>query len=188
MKIEKWINYISNRKTKTFWIALLLMFSAALLMRPSSTCLTTSSTPKAIVDLELAFDQQEALRIKEVWSANDCSNLLALSSNGLEAAMVNIVLDFPFLVAYTIFLIVLIVLTRSKDLLKDSMAVFLIYAAFLAGLLDVIENILMIFFLRMNQIPSYTFAVAAGLKFGIILLLIIAIIWRLVRLMIPSKG
>ena len=97
-------------------------------------------------------------------------------------------LIFSFIALYTIFLIVLIVLTRSKDLLKDSMTVFLIYAAFLAGLLDVIENILMIFFLRMNQIPSYTIAVAASLKFGIILLLIIAIIWRLVRLMIPSKG
>jgi uncharacterized membrane protein len=188
MNIENWISYVSSRKAKTFWIGLLLMVSTALFMRPSSKCLTTLSTPKAIVDLELAFDQQEALRIKEVWSVNDCRNSLALSSNGLEAAMVNIVLDFPFLVAYTIFLIILIILTRRNDLLKDSITGFLIYAAFLAGLLDVIENILMMFFLGMHQIPSFTFAIAASLKFGIILLLIIAIFWRLVRLLILSKG
>lgn len=184
---DKWIDYILKHRTKSFWIAFLLMVSTILSMRPSSSCLITSSTPLAIVDLELAFDQQEALRIKGVWIMNDCSNALAFSANGLEAAVVNIWLDFPFLISYTIFLIVLIVLTHSKALSQRSVTVILIYAALLAGLLDVVENILMAVFLEVHQIPSYTFAIAASLKFGIIIILIMAIIWRLIRVLIPSK-
>ncbi|HNP08526.1 MAG TPA: hypothetical protein PKN99_12915, partial [Cyclobacteriaceae bacterium] len=163
LNIEREIRYITDHKAKTFWIVLLLMVGTALSMRPSSSCLITSVTPLAIVDLELAFDHQKALRIKEVWRMNDCNNPLSLSSNGLEAAVVNIGLDFPFLLAYTSFLIVLIVLTRSKDLSKDSITTVLIYAALLAGILDVVENILMVVFLKLHPIPSYSFAISASM-------------------------
>ncbi|MBZ0247975.1 MAG: hypothetical protein K8H85_18665 [Cyclobacteriaceae bacterium] len=188
LNIERGIGYITDHKTKTFWIVLLLMVGTALSMRPSSSCLITSFTPLAIVDLELAFDQQKALRIKEVWRANDCNNPLSLSSNGLEAAVVNIGFDFPFLLAYTSFLIVLIVLTRSKDLSKDSITTILIYAALLAGLLDVVENILMVVFLKLHPIPSYTFAISASMKFVLIIILIVVIIWRLIRMILPIKS
>ncbi len=187
LNIEREIRYITDHKAKTFWIVLLLMVGTALSMRPSSSCLITSVTPLAIVDLELAFDHQKALRIKEVWRMNDCNNPLSLSSNGLEAAVVNIGLDFPFLLAYTSFLIVLIVLTRSKDLSKDSITTVLIYAALLAGILDVVENILMVVFLKLHPIPSYTFAISASMKFGIIGILILSIIIRLFRLLIRRK-
>ncbi|MEQ8364125.1 MAG: hypothetical protein RH948_14730 [Cyclobacteriaceae bacterium] len=188
LNIERWISYISNYKAKAFWVSLVLMVGAALSMRPSSSCLITSSTPLAIVDLELAFDQQDALRIKDVWSANYCSNLLALSSNGLEAAIVNIWLDFPFLLSYSSFLIVLLVLTRKKIPSNESITTILIYAALLAGLLDVVENILMIIFMEVHLIPSYTFALSASLKFGIILVLIGAIILRLIGILIRMKN
>lgn len=187
-RIEKWMSCISNHKTKSFWVALLLMVGTALSMRPSSSCLITASTPLAIVDLELAFDQLEAVRIKEVWIANDCSNPLALSSNGLEAAMVNIWLDFPFLLAYTGFLIVLLVLTSKMKQSKGNITPILMYVTLLAGLLDVVENILMAIFLKVHLIPSYTFALSASLKFGIILVLIGVIIWRLIRMLLPKKS
>jgi len=82
---------------------------------------------------------------------------------------------------------VLIVITQKGTLSSESITIVLIYAALLAGLLDVVENILMAVFLKVHQIPSYTFAIAASLKFGIIIILIMAIIWRLIRVLIPSK-
>lgn len=185
--IEKWVNYIANHKVKTFWIALLVMVVAAIGMRPSSSCLITADTPKAIIDLELAFDQKEALRIKKLWSSNVCVNSMAFASNGLEAAVINTLLDFPFLISYTIFLIVLIALTKRGASFNDNSTTILVSGALFAGLLDVVENILMLIFIAIHEIPSYTFAIAASLKFGIILLLIIVIIWRLIRVLIASK-
>ncbi|MGB4974422.1 MAG: hypothetical protein WBO32_17280 [Cyclobacteriaceae bacterium] len=188
LTIEKWIGYISVHKAKAFWVMLILMVGTALSMRPSSSCLITSSTPLAIVDLELAFDQQEALRIKEVWITNNCSNPFALSSNGLEAALVNILLDFPFLLSYTGFLIVLLVLTRKSKPSDESVTTILIYAALLACLLDVFENILMMIFLKVYLIPSYTFAIFASAKFGIILVLIVVVILRLIKMLVRTKN
>lgn len=188
LNIERGIGYITDHKTKTFWIVLLLMVGTALSMRPSSSCLITSFTPLAIVDLELAFDQQKALRIKEVWRVNDCNNPLSLSSNGLEAAVVNIGFDFPFLLSYTGFLIVLLVLTRKKTSSNESVTTILIYAALLAGILDVVENILMVIFLKLYPIPSYTFAISASMKFVLIIILIVVIIWRLIRMLLPIKS
>jgi len=187
MGIEKWVNYIANHKVKAFWIALLVMIVAAMGMRPSSSCLITTSTPKAIVDLELAFDQEEALRIKKLWSSNGCGNSLAFGSNGLEAAVVNTFLDFPFLLSYTVFLIVLVALTQKRSSSNGGATTILVSAALLAGILDIVENILMLIFLKIHEIPSYTFAIAASLKFGILLLLIMVIIWRLIRVLIASK-
>ncbi len=187
LNTDKWINYIHNHKVKSFWIAFLLTVGTTLCMRPSSSCLITSSTPLAIVDLELAFDQQEALRIKEVWIMNDCSNALSFSANGLEAAVVNIWLDFPFLISYTIFLIVLIVITQKGTLSSESITIVLIYAALLAGLLDGVENFMMMIFLKWYPIPSYTFAVPASIKFGIVAMLIVIVGFRLIGLLLKRK-
>lgn len=186
--MDKWIQFIIHYKVKSFWITLFMVILTSLSMRPSSACLTTSSTPQAIINLELAFDQREALMIKELWINNDCSSILSFSRNGLEAAIVNIFLDFPFLVSYTCFFIVLIVITQKRTGSNEGISTLLIDAALLTGLLDVVENIMMMIFLKVYSIPSYTFAIPASIKFGLVIVLIMVIVLRLVRSLVRWKS
>jgi hypothetical protein len=95
-------------------------------------------------------------------------------------------LDFPFIIAYTSFLIVLVVLTGGSRQL-DNASVTLMYFAILAGALDVIENAFMLTFLMYKEISSYTFAVPAMVKFVLISLLAGALIIRLGSKLILRK-
>lgn len=185
--VEHWIRIIINRKIKSFCIAFTFVLITALSMRPTSFCLVTSETPLAIVDLELAFDQQKALSIKELWKGCHCANAFALASVGINAAIINIFLDFPFLVAYSVFLVVLIILSQGRDfLISRKTTIPLIYTAVLAGSLDAFENIFMLIFLKVSSVDSYLFAIPATVKFGLIALVIIAILLRMIRILISK--
>lgn len=148
-------------------------------MRPSSSCLVTSVTPLAIVDLELAFNHSHAMAIKEIWAERTCDNAFAFELDGAEAAVINIILDFPFLVAYTMFLVVLIVISSPHSITRNSdYTTVFVLMAITAGLLDVIENLFMLVFLQWIPISSLLFAVPATIKFILILFLMIAILYR----------
>lgn len=177
-RISKWLERVSEHPWQSFWIAFILFIIAAIGVRLSSACLYTPLTPRAIVDLELAFDQSEALTIKEFWSTYSCGHGFSISSNGLEAATVNIILDFPFIAAYRWFLIVLFTISKNgyANLRVAGFAIAMVFAS-----LDVIENLFMLIFLRSNSIPSMLFAVPATLKFTVILFFVA---WILVRLSI----
>lgn len=175
--VVKWVELINRNKARSFWIAFVIFIVTAMGMRLSSGCLYSAFTPKAIVDLELAFDQKEALTIKEHWSQYLCDHAFSISSNGLEAAVVNIILDFPFIAAYTWFLIVLFVIAKADS--KKKVIYVVCILAISAGLLDVIENGFMFIFLKIHSVSSLLFAIPAALKFGIILILVV---WILVRL------
>lgn len=179
--IRSWVSNITSKRSRSFWIAFTLLVITALGMRPSSSCLLTAATPKAIVDLELAFDQAAAITIKELWSAHQCIGRFSSSSNAKEAAIINIILDFTFIAAYSWFFIVLVALTQPKIRAEvDKLTLVSSYAALGAGMLDVIENISMLIFLIVSEINSLWFAVPATIKFVTIALLIIVILIRLV--------
>lgn len=166
-----------------------LLILTGLIMRPSSACLMTTSTPLAIVDLELAFDQQKASIIKQLWEEQACSGTFTFASNGINAALINIFLDFPFIVAYTSFFIVLIVLLiKNRLLFKLDLRIVLISVALLAAMLDIVENIFMVIFLKMGSIPSYLFAIPATVKFGFLIgLTVILLISMLAKLVAYFK-
>ena len=136
----------------------------------------------AIVDLELAFDQATAISIKKLWTAHECDSKSAISSNAIEAATINIILDFAFIMAYAWFFIVLVALTQHKDALEmDKLTLLGCYGALTASTLDIIENIFMLIFLIVGEISSLWFAIPATIKFAIIALLII---WVLIRIVV----
>ncbi len=177
--LNRLFQLIDNNKKRAFIISFTALIATGLLMRPSSACLITPETPMAIVALELAFDQQRAVLIKEVWSNNMCPSILSLSSNGLEAATINIFFDFPFIIGYTSFFIVLVCLSQRRVIPSSGKGVLRLgfVVVFIAGL-DVIENIFMLIFLKMETLSSYLFAFPATIKFGLILLLILVLAFR----------
>lgn len=156
-------------------------------MRLSSSCLITHATPYAIVDLELAFNQDRAESIKELWESHQCTSPLAISSDGKKAAILNISIDFIFICAYTYFFIVLIVLSQQRVMHKR-WTQLLIMVALTIGFLDLVENSFMILFLLLDSIASYLFAIPASIKFGLILLLLAAIIIRMVFKLTSKKS
>ena len=186
--ILSWISNITIKRSRSFWIAFTLLIITALSMRISSSCLLTVDTPKAIVDLELAFDQVTAIAIKESWSSRQCIGKLSISSNAKEAAIINIFMDFAFIATYSWFFIVLIVLTQAKGSLEvDKLSMLGCYSSLAAGLLDVIENIFMLMFLIVGEINSLWFAIPATFKFVTIVLLIFFVIIRLVTSLFFNK-
>jgi len=185
--ITHWIFSIGSRQSRSFWVAFAFLILSGLLMRPSSSCLITPATPYAIVDLELSYNQAKAESIKELWESHQCTNSFAITSNGSKAAVLNIIIDFIFIGVYTYFFIVLIVLSQQKVKQRAKWTRILIMLALTIGLFDVIENLFMILFLLLNSITSYLFAIPASIKFGLILLLITAIIIRMVLKMASKK-
>ena len=174
--IERWGEMITTYRVRSFLIALAFMVGVALLMRPSSSCLITPYTPLAIVDLELAFSPTRAQLVTHVWRQSECQSSFALSDTALDAAIINIIIDFAFLKTYTWFFIVLIFLSASGH--KRQFTYALVYVAVLAGLMDVIENIAMLIFIADPSDFTYGFAVPASIKFGLILLIILLVVGR----------
>ncbi|MGE0590065.1 MAG: hypothetical protein AB7O48_15915 [Cyclobacteriaceae bacterium] len=182
--IERWGEMITTYRLRSFLIALAFMIGVALLMRPSSSCLITPYTPLAIVDLELAFNPTRAQLVTRVWEQSACQNSLALSDTALEAAIINIIIDFAFLKTYTWFFIVLVFLSGSAE--KKNFTYALVYVALVAGLMDVIENIAMLIFIADPSDFTYGFAVPASIKFGLILVIILLVILRTILRLVRS--
>jgi len=173
---------IREKNSTSFWIALVAMIATALAMRPSSGCLTSDTTSLGIVDLELAYHQSRADSIRLLWSGQVCDNAFGYSAT--DAALTNIFLDFPFIIAYTLFLVVLVALTSESIMVN----IRLTYLAILAAILDVAENAFMLAFLMDRQISSLAFAVPASVKFALILLIAGAVVIRLSGKLILRKN
>ncbi len=187
--VTSWVNALQVRRKRSFWIALTFVIITALGMRPSSACLQTAATPMAIVDLELAFDQSKAISIKELWILRECNSAMSISSNAVEAAIINIILDFAFIAAYTWFFIILIVLTKfTSSSPIDNFTMLGCYAALTAGALDINENIFMWVFLTVGEISSLLFAVPAAVKFVILVFLILFLTVRLSMRLLSDRA
>ncbi|HEX6333829.1 MAG TPA: hypothetical protein VFZ78_06365 [Flavisolibacter sp.] len=114
---------------KNFWISLLSVIVMIMVMRWQGAALVTPQTPRGIIDLEFAgtVDRFRSMR-------------MFIDSN---AAMVNLYLDFLFIISYVWFL-------SSAAKLAERTGFRLIPSewpvriAFLAGLLDIGENMLLL--------------------------------------------
>ncbi len=140
-------------------IAIVLLFSA---MRYFDTPLKNQVSKAGIVSFELAKDLQESKEILNSWDT--ISKISAGMSMGL---------DFLFLIAYAVFISLLIHML-NESLWKHSklykIGVMIIWGVFLAAFCDVVENIALIQLLlgdlqqKWSSI-AYYFAV---LKFGLL--------------------
>ena len=118
---------------KDIWIALLGMAAINIIMRVQGSSLVTELSPRGIIDLEFA---DTADRLSEVVAGLD-----------LSVVRLNIWLDFGFIFFYTWFLSLASRRTALRWGPRNEFrrtGFFLAKAAFVAGIFDMAENILML--------------------------------------------
>lgn len=169
-----------NHKKLLLIIGVLLVICIAA-MQVFDTSLKNEVCKQGIISFELAKEVSVSEAIIKSW------NTKAKINAGLSLGF-----DFLFLLVYTSFIALLIYrintkLWKGKPFYKTG--VILIIATFLAGIFDVIENISLIKLLQgdLKQIwtsIAYYFAI---LKFGILILAILYLIFNWTFLLFKSK-
>jgi len=129
-----------------------------------------SGSPYGIVDFELAFSGKQAGMILSQWDRE-----------AVDAARASLLLDFLFIPAYAVaFVGITSLLTRNRSTPWRRAGRSLIGGGIAAALLDVLENLMLLYQLQgdvIRQIPPLIAGVAASIKF---LLLGIAVVFWLV--------
>jgi len=155
-------------KIKWRWSLLLVLLSGAI-MQFQGRSLKTALNPIGIVDLELADTVSELNGLLANWDTN--------------VVRLNIWIDFLFIIAYTFFFIQSIRLILAKHRINwlQQLGKKLIALAYLAAILDVIENLLMLASIMGHYTAGSLFATAsiATLKFSIIAIILIYLIGSL---------
>lgn len=168
----------TRAKNKRLWfVSLILVLLSIYVMQQFDFSLKNELTPYGIGSFELAKDISKSIQIIQLWKGNGVMAIAGLSLG----------FDFVFIFTYTSFLS-LSVFLLSKRKLRNNISYLgkiLIWLLFLAGLLDVIENVSLIkLVLGSTQqnwaILAYYTAIP---KFSIILISIIYLVLNLLFLL-----
>ena len=155
-------------KIKWRWSLLLVLLSGAI-MQFQGRSLKTALNPIGIVDLELADSIFELNALLANWDK--------------DVVRLNIWIDFLFIVAYTFFFIqsIRLILAKHRFNWLQQLGKKLIVLAYLAAILDVVENILMLTSIMGHYSAGSVLATAsiATLKFSIIAIILIYLIGSL---------
>ena len=118
-----------KKKLSVSAIAVLLMI---ILMRVQGSSLKTSTSPRAIVDLEFADTPQKLQDLILHWD--------------LSVVKMNIWLDFLFIVTYVLFLSIAAEFSAIKwgEGIGQKIGFWMARIAYVAGVLDIAENLLML--------------------------------------------
>lgn len=118
-----------KKKLSVSAIAVLCMI---ICMRIQGSSLKTNTSPRAIVDLEFADTQPRLHELLMRWD--------------ISIVKMNIWLDFLFIVTYVLFLSIAAELTaiKWKEGFGQKIGFWLARIAYLAGILDIAENLLML--------------------------------------------
>jgi len=132
-------------------------------MRWQGQVLVNPVSPKGIIDLEFAKTPEKLSTLKAVWIKKDVKT--------------NIYLDFLFIISYTWFFI-LTCLYIKKRTSTNTIAWVFITIAVLAGMLDLIENCLMLFAIDHSNNAralkfTYYFALLKFILIGILIFYLI---------------
>jgi len=139
-----------------------------IVMGKTGAILKTNTTPHGILNLEFASNTQKVNAILHAWQKNT-------TSNNIKAATINTLLDFIFLIFYSLFL------NKLCNIIADKLSGLLVvagriiaYSALAAGVLDIIENTGMLLSLNghINSETAIITFTAASIKW----LLVIAIL------------
>ncbi|MDE3145093.1 MAG: hypothetical protein KGL19_13130 [Bacteroidota bacterium] len=157
-----------KRKLSFAAVASVLLF---IVLRIQGSPLKTPISKKAIVDLEFA---DTITRVQELFAAWD-----------LQTVKINVWIDFLFIIAYVSFLSLAAKATAAKlknGFFKQS-GIFFSRLAFIAGLLDVCENIFMLQTAEGNYTPisltlTYYFAAFKFVFAGLIILYLLISLTR----------
>lgn len=141
-----------------------------LLLRWQGNGLITAYAPGGIVSLELAGTEEKTMTILQGWTQD---GLLGKSRN-------NILLDYLFIPFYVMLFYTLCgsISVRRKGL-AAKLGVLLAFFSLIAGVLDVLENILMTFssFSMYNGMTAFLTAFFASIKFFLLFLALLYVIF-----------
>ncbi len=118
-----------KRKLTISGIATIIVF---LIMRFQGASLKTEISPKAIIDLEFAKTTQRLRELLLQWD--------------VSVVKMNIWIDFVFIVTYVLFISTLSEYAANRCTIQgfNKMGIWLARAAYLAGIFDIAENLLML--------------------------------------------
>jgi hypothetical protein len=191
--IERFVHIVRSKPVLSLAFSALLMIVTAANMIESGRCLKTKEAPNGIISLELAWDKAHASRIVEEWKNGYCSgDVISFkaqdnanpTSQIINKAKENIIIDFLFLIAYPLFFVVAILLLDPRNAYSskvNAISQIMIALALGAGLLDAVENIFMYQFLRDNTGLHFLFTLPATIKFLFVLVAIVFIIVYFIR-------
>ncbi|MFT3981909.1 MAG: hypothetical protein QM687_15690 [Ferruginibacter sp.] len=160
-------------KTPVVLISMAACIFFTIVMKIQGRPLQTTASPKGIVSLELAYQPADAAAITTHWNATNNRN-----RSLTNVALYNTLIDFVYIAAYGLFCILLCLrsaaLLPEKKLLKA--AAFL---AFIAGGMDALENMLMLYTLQKEVLPLVTAmtAIAAGIKFSLLATVVLILLF-----------
>jgi hypothetical protein len=142
-------------------------------MRPSGKALKHPATPSGIISFELASDSTATQNIINAWE-----NDLSAEVNMIQEARKNIFLDFIFLLLYSSLLFAAAYFLGAGTILVKKAFAFI---AVVAGVCDVIENLLMLRSLngQISSLVSMSTFVFATIKFALIVLVILYLFWSI---------
>lgn len=139
--------------------------------------LETKQSPASIVSLELAHDAQSVEEITTTWNQQGMTS----------RAKTNIWIDFLFIPFYVMLFYTLCgsISVRMKGF-SAKLGVLLAFGSLIAGVFDVVENILMLFSLHghYNNFTALLTAIFATAKFTLLLLAVLYILPWGIRLLI----
>lgn len=149
-------------KIKWRWSLVLVLLSGAI-MQFQGRSLKTALNPIGIIDLELADTESELNSLLANWD--------------IQTVQLNIWIDFLFIVAYTFFFIqsIRLILAKHRFNWLQQLGKKLIALAYVAAILDVIENMLMLCSITGHYTDGSLSATAsiASLKFSIIAVILL---------------
>ncbi|HVE60526.1 MAG TPA: hypothetical protein VNA26_01815 [Chitinophagaceae bacterium] len=144
-------------------LSFLLLIIFIIVMRWQGQSLINTVSPHGIIDLEFAKTSEKLSALKTGWIKKDVT--------------INIYLDFFFIISYTFFFI-LSCLYVKKKLGKYAIASVFITIAVVAGVLDVLENCLMLFAINHSNNAealkfTYYFALLKFILIGILIIYLV---------------
>lgn len=158
-------------------IAVVLLLAVIVIMRYQGAALIMPDTPSGILALEFANTSEKLSLILSLWS--------------IDAAKVNIWLDFIFIIIYThFFLLTLsIAVNQWKHNILTRIGKWLMASAWIAAVFDVMENIIMLASLARHytELSLQATAYFASIKFLIVLLMLLYLLVSLLTNLFSPK-
>ena len=127
---------------KKYSLLFLLIGTAIMIvvMTKTGATLKTTATPKGILDLEFAYNTSKVATVTTAWAGEN-----------INAAKTNTYLDFIFLIFYSLFLFFTCKkIARCSNGWFSKAGMLLANGALIAGFLDVLENVGMLYTLSGN--------------------------------------
>lgn len=159
----------------------------ATMMKDQGAPLITCKTPKGILNLEFAATPAAASSVVAEWQGSRCNDGHTL----VETAVANTKLDFVFIAFYVLFFYMTsLILGQSLPGFAGKLGLWLRWGSVLAGLMDVVENLLMFKTLQGNitDMGTYSTSLCAKIKFGLLAICLLYLLLGLVWLVFNKKS